>query len=197
MKRIAGVLAVLAMLCGSVMSAQETGAQETAAPETAAPETDAPVKTDKPPEKQCQPDVGCVTNLPLPRFVSLKGSEGNARRGPGLTHRIDWVFTRAGMPLRITAEYENWRRVEDAEGAGGWVHYSLLSGVRSVLVTLDMAELRDAPDATSPVVAQAELGVVGRLLECKTDWCRVSLDGTRGWVLKTALWGVRADELVE
>ena len=191
MKRIAGVLAVLAMLCGSVLSAQETDAPETA------PETDAPVKTDKPPEKQCQPDVGCVTNLPLPRFVSLKGSEGNARRGPGLTHRIDWVFTRAGMPLRITAEYENWRRVEDAEGAGGWVHYSLLSGVRSVLVTLDMAELRDAPDATSPVVAQAELGVVGRLLECKTDWCRVSLDGTRGWVLKTALWGVKADELVE
>ena len=191
MKRIAGVLAVLAMLCGSVLSAQETDAPETA------PETDAPVKTDKPPEKQCQPDIGCVTNLPLPRFVSLKGSEGNARRGPGLTHRIDWVFTRAGMPLRITAEYENWRRVEDAEGAGGWVHYSLLSGVRSVLVTLDMAELRDAPDAASPVVAQAELGVVGRLLECKTDWCRVSLDGTRGWVLKTALWGVKADELVE
>jgi SH3-like domain-containing protein len=192
MKRIAGVLAVLAMLCGSVMSAQETGAQE-----TAAPETDAPVKTDKPPEKQCQPDVGCVTNLPLPRFVSLKGSEGNARRGPGLTHRIDWVFTRSGMPLRITAEYENWRRVEDAEGAGGWVHYSLLSGVRSVLVTLDMAELRDAPDDASPVVAQAELGVVGRLLECDPDWCRVSFDGMRGWVPKTALWGVKADEIIE
>ena len=76
---------------------------------------------EKPPEKQCLPDVGCVTNLPLPRYVSLKGSEGNARRGPGLTHRIDWVFTRAGMPLKITAEYENWRRVEDNEGAGGWV----------------------------------------------------------------------------
>ena len=55
---------------------------------------------------------------------------------PGLTHRVDWVFTRAGMPLKITAEYENWRRVEDFEGAGGWVHYSLLSGVRTVMVTL-------------------------------------------------------------
>ncbi len=197
MKRIAGVLAVLAMLWGGTLSAQEAVAPETGALESGAPETDAPVKTDKPPEKQCQPDVGCVTNLPLPRFVSLKGSEGNARRGPGLTHRIDWVFTRAGMPLRITAEYENWRRVEDAEGAGGWVHYSLLSGVRSVLVTLDMAELRDTPDDSAPVMAQAELGVVGRLLECNPDWCRVSLDGTRGWVLKTALWGVKADELVE
>jgi SH3-like domain-containing protein len=182
MMRMVGVLALLGALCGGVLSAQET---------------DAPMVSTKPPEKQCQPDVGCVTNLPLPRFVSLKGSEGNARRGPGLTHRIDWVFTRAGMPLRITAEYENWRRVEDSEGAGGWVHYSLLSGVRTVLVTLDMAELRDAPDTSATVVAQAELGVVGRILECNLDWCRVSLEGTRGWVAKTSLWGVKADEVIE
>ena len=42
---------------------------------------------------------GAVTNLPLPRFVSLKASEGNVRRGPSLTHRIDWVFKRRDMPL--------------------------------------------------------------------------------------------------
>lgn len=182
MKRLVAVLAILAALSGATALAQET---------------DAPVKTDKPPEKQCQPDVGCVTNLPLPRFVSLKGSEGNARRGPGLTHRIDWVFTRAGMPLKITAEYENWRRVEDSEGAGGWVHYSLLSGVRTVLVTLDMAELHDDPSDEADVVAQAEMGVVGRILECRPDWCRVSLDGTRGWVRTNAVWGVKDGEIVE
>ena len=187
MMRIAGVLALVGALCGTSLSAQSLAAKE----------TDSPITSDKPPEKQCQPDVGCVTNLPLPRFVSLKGSEGNARRGPGLTHRIDWVFTRAGMPLRITAEYENWRRVEDSEGAGGWVHYSLLSGVRTVLVTLDMAELHETPDDSGTVVAQAEMGVVGRLLECNPDWCRVSLDGTRGWILKTALWGVKSDEIIE
>lgn len=189
MKRLVVVLALLGALWGTGLTAQET--------EAGAQETDAPKTSDKPPEKQCQPDVGCVTNLPLPRFVSLKGSEGNARRGPGLTHRIDWVFTRAGMPLKITAEFENWRRVEDFEGAGGWVHYSLLSGVRTVLVILDMAELRDAPDDGSTVVAQAELGVIGRVLECNPAWCRVSLDGTRGWIRKTAVWGVKEDEVVE
>jgi SH3-like domain-containing protein len=144
----------------------------------------------------CKPDVGCVTNLPLPRFVSLKGNEGNARRGPGLTHRIDWVFTRAGMPLKVTAEFENWRRVEDHEGAGGWVHYSLLSGVRNILVTLDMAEFRLAPDAGATVVAQAELGVIARVLECEGAWCRVAVDGQRGWIRKDAVWGVAADEII-
>ena len=53
---------------------------------------------------------GPVTNLPLPRYVSLKGNEGNARRGPSLSHRIDWVFRHAGMPLRVVAEFGHWRR---------------------------------------------------------------------------------------
>lgn len=190
MIRIAGVVALLGALVGAPLSAQDVDGTMPADIPAATPPP-------KPPQKQCLPDVGCVTNLPLPRFVSLKGSEGNARRGPGLTHRIDWVFTHAGMPLRITAEYENWRRVEDAEGAGGWVHYSLLSGVRTVLVTLDMAELRSAPEATATVIAQAELGAVGRVLECRTDWCRVGFAGTRGWVQKTAVWGVKADETID
>ena len=181
MWRIGKALAVVAALLVAPALAQEA--------EPALPE--------KPPAKECPPDVGCVTNLPLPRFVSLKSSEGNARRGPALTHRIDWVFTRAGMPLKVTAEYENWRRVEDAEGAGGWVHYTLLSGARTALVTLDMAEFHHAPNDNSTVVAQAEVGVVGRILDCSIDWCRLALDGQRGWVRKTSIWGVAPDETIE
>lgn len=143
------------------------------------------------------PSKGAVTNLPIPRYVSLKGNEGNARRGPSLTHRIDWVFTTSGMPLRITAEHENWRRVEDAEGMGGWVHYSLLSGVRSILVTAKMADFHDTPDLRAGVAFQAERGVIGRLLECLPDWCRVKIEGEKGWVQKDALWGVDAGEVVE
>ena len=141
------------------------------------------------------PGKGAVTNLPIPRFVTLKGNQGNARRGPGLTHRIDWVFTREGMPLKVTAEYEHWRRVEDVDGAGGWIHYSLLSGVRSVLVTQDMAQAFSDPDPGSDVVYQSELGVVGKLLQCLPDWCRIQVNGEKGWVQKTAIWGVTPDEV--
>jgi SH3-like domain-containing protein len=197
MTRWIAVVAVIGALAGSVADGQDSGAPASGAPDAGAAETDAPALAAKPPEKRCQPDIGCVTSLPLPRFVSLKGDEGKARRGPGLTHRIDWVFTRPGMPLKITAEYENWRRVEDNEGAGGWVHYSLLSGVRTVLVTLDMAELRDEPADDATVVAQAELGVVGRVLECQPGWCRVSFDGTRGWIRISAVWGVKDGEIVD
>ncbi|WP_181420798.1 SH3 domain-containing protein [Rhodobacter viridis] len=138
---------------------------------------------------------GPVTNLPLPRYVSLKGSEGNARRGPSLSHRIDWVFTHAGMPLRITAEFGHWRRVEDRDGAGGWVHYSLLSGVRTVIVEDDMTELHARADAKSAVVALAEMGAVAKLGDCTLEWCEISAEEADGWVQKTAIWGVDPDEI--
>ena len=140
---------------------------------------------------------GPVTNLPMPRFVSLKADEGNARRGPSLSHRIDWVFTRRNMPLRVTAEYGHWRRVEDRDGQGGWVHYSLLSGVRHVIVETDLAPLRVKPDPQSPVNAYAEAGVVARLENCSLDWCRIVAQGSKGWVEKRVLWGVRPEEIRE
>ncbi len=143
------------------------------------------------------PGRGPVTNMPLPRYVSLKGSEGNARRGPSLSHRIDWVFRHRDMPLVVTAEFGHWRRVEDKDGQGGWIHYSLLSGVRTALITADMAELHSSPRAESAVVAKAENGAIVRLEECSIDWCRISGGGERGWVPKTAIWGVDKDEIRE
>ncbi len=80
---------------------------------------------------------------------------------------------------------------------GGWVHYSLLSGSRSILVTRELAEFYDFPDPTGQVLFQAESGVVGRLLECQLNWCRVNIQGEKGWVPKTSLWGVEPQELVE
>ncbi len=140
---------------------------------------------------------GPVTNLPLPRFVSLKTDEGNARRGPSLTHRIDWVFKRRNMPLEVTAEYGHWRRVRDRDGQGGWVHYALLSGVRTVIVEEDMLALYSKPDPKSLVNARLEAGVIARLGKCTPDWCRLKAGGYRGWARKTALWGVRPDEIRE
>jgi SH3-like domain-containing protein len=138
---------------------------------------------------------GPVTNLPLPRYVSMKASEGNVRRGPSLSHRIDWVFKRRDMPLQITAEHGHWRRVQDRDGQGGWVHYALLSGARTVLVEQDMLTIHARPETAAAVVAAFENGVVARLGKCEPEWCRVSSGGFRGWARKSALWGVAPDEL--
>ncbi len=137
---------------------------------------------------------GPETNLPLPRYVSLKASTSNVRRGPSLSHRIDWVFQRKSMPLRVTAEYGHWRRVVDRDGQGGWVHYTMISGVRTVIVEEDLMIYR-RPEAQSLEVAELEAGVVARLGECAPDWCRLSVAGYRGWASKDHLWGVAPEEL--
>ncbi len=142
-------------------------------------------------------DRGPVTNLPLPRFVSMKASEGNVRRGPSLTHRIDWVFKRKDVPLEITAEHGHWRRVRDRDGAGGWIHYSLLSGVRTAIVEEEMLDLHAKPDPATMVVARLEFGVIARIDTCDIDWCRLSAGGYAGWSPKTAIWGVRPGETLD
>jgi len=140
---------------------------------------------------------GSVTNLPIPRYVSLKASKANARRGPSLSHRIDWVFTRRHMPLEIYGEYENWRRVRDIDGAGGWIHYSLLSGARTAILTVDMQPLLNLPVEGSMIVARFEKGAIADVEKCDPMWCQLSAGGYKGWVPKEAIWGVHPEEIKE
>ena len=140
---------------------------------------------------------GPVTGLPLPRFVSMKASEGYARRGPSSTHRIDWVFKRRNMPLMLVDEYGQWRRVQDREGAGGWMHHSLLSGNRSVIVEPETLDLRRTPGPGARVSARLHHGVVAWLNECSDGWCELEVDGAEGWAEQTALWGILPDADVE
>ncbi|SFR99681.1 SH3 domain-containing protein [Yoonia litorea] len=142
------------------------------------------------------PAIGPETNLPLPRFVSLRASEANVRRGPSLSHRIDWVFKRRDMPLQVIAEYGHWRRVIDRDGQGGWVHFRMLSGARTAIVMgAEQIPLRARPEDNAIETALLEPGVIGRLGECDPDWCRLSAGGYRGWVHRSALWGIGEAEI--
>ncbi|MGR3783186.1 MAG: SH3 domain-containing protein [Albimonas sp.] len=141
--------------------------------------------------------VGPITGLPMPRFVSLKATKANVRRGPGMTHRVDWVFVRQGMPLEVIAEYGHWRRVRDPEGASGWLHYSMIRGNRTALVTAETTDLRLEPAPGAPVSARAERGVVFEIEACQRDWCEVEKDGVDGWAAKADLWGVGPEEIFD
>lgn len=140
---------------------------------------------------------GPETNLPLPRFVSLKSDRANIRRGPSLTHSVDWVFLRRGMPLEVVAEHGHWRKVRDVDDAAGWIHHALLRGARSAVVVAESAALRREPDADADMSAVAEAGVIVAVKRCDEAWCEVAKDGRGGWVLKAEIWGARADEVFD
>src|SRR5260370_18830512 len=78
-----------------------------------------------------------TSGLPVPRYVSLKSDHVNVRAGPTKDNDVAWVFTRSGLPVEITAEFENCRRVRDSEGAEGWVYHSLLSRRRTAAITIN------------------------------------------------------------
>ena len=107
------------------------------------------------------------SGLPVPRFVSLKSDKVNVRAGPTKDHDVAWVYNRAGLPVEVTAEFENWRRIRDWEGAEGWVYHSLLSGRRTALVAplqeQGRAARRCATSRTprAPSTAQLQPGVLG------------------------------------
>ena len=142
-----------------------------------------------------------TSGLPIPRYVSLKSDHVNVRAGPTKDNDVAWVYTRSGLPVEITAEFENWRRVRDSEGAEGWVYHSLLSGRRTAVVTMknkdDLATLYESADSTSAVAARLQAGVVAQVKKCDSHWCHISGTGFDGWIQQERLWGVYADENVD
>jgi SH3-like domain-containing protein len=141
-----------------------------------------------------------ASGLPVPRYVSLKSDHVNVRAGPTKDQDVTWIYTRAGLPVEITAEFENWRRVRDSEGAEGWVYHSLLSGKRTAVVTMknknDLTPIYDSADSNSAVAARLQAGVVALVKRCNDGWCRITGDGFDGWIEQQRLWGVYADEKV-
>ena len=125
------------------------------------------------------------------RFVSLKAERANLRVGPGRRYPIDWVYTRPGLPLLVIAHFDQWRWVRDHEGTKGWMHKSLLSTRRTVVIMGGVQTIRERPLTGSPAVLRAEAGVIADLLGCEDGWCRIALAGEEGWVPESALWGVR------
>lgn len=136
------------------------------------------------------PVLGPDSNLPVPRYVSLKAEGANGRHGPGVEHRIDWIYERAGLPLLVTGESGPWRRVRDPDGAEVWMHARNLDPRRTAyIVAAGEAPLRRDPRGNAAVSAYLEQGVVGALTGCEGDWRRVTVNGRVGWVAKDALWG--------
>lgn len=144
--------------------------------------------------------AGASSGLPVPRFVSLKADRVNVRAGPTKDHDVAWIFTRSGLPVEVTAEFDNWRRIRDWEGAEGWVYHSLLSGRRTAMAMPPprdrnaLLPLRQSGDPAASVVAKLEPGVVGTVRQCTGGWCRFSGPNFDGWIEQVRLFGVYPNE---
>ena len=132
----------------------------------------------------------------VPRFVALKSDEVNMRAGPGTEYPVLWQYRKEGLPLRVAREFGIWRKVVDHENTTGWMHQSVVSLKRNALVTASSAKIHAAPDDGSPLVAVAERNALLELQSCPTQWCKVASGDIRGWVARTAIWGLLDGEVL-
>jgi SH3-like domain-containing protein len=135
--------------------------------------------------------------LPVPRYVSLRSNKINLRSGPGMNFPIQWVYQRKHMPVEIIAEYDTWRKIRDWQGTVGWVHQSMVDGSRYALITGSERVLRQDASESSPPAARLMPGVIPELLNCQGLWCRLYIDGYKGWLKRDEFYGVYPAEKVE
>ncbi|MBO0663569.1 hypothetical protein LQ948_13075 [Jiella sp. MQZ9-1] len=148
-------------------------------------------------------ELGPVSKLPLPRYVSLKAARVNARIGPGRDYPVTWLYLKPGLPVEVIQEYELWRRIRDSEGSEGWVYHSLLSGDRTAIAApwlkgkATMIDVHSSPALDAPLVARLEPGVVSKVDECSSGWCEITVSERDGYVRQDDIWGVYPDEKID
>ena len=129
-------------------------------------------------------------NREVPYWATIKHESANLRVGPSQEYKIEWVYKRQGLPIKVIRVVEGWRLIEDSDGTKGWVSRSQLSPSRSGLVIGEgVTAIRAEPSSAAKLKWNIQPGVVGYLGECNTNWCELDVRGHKGWVAKERLWG--------
>ncbi len=187
MTRIIAFLALVALFAVPGSARAQDNAVSAAAP-PAAEDAVKPVPS---------PAAYQTSGLPIPRFVSLRADKDKVfvRSGPALRYPVKWIYQKEKLPVEVIQEFDTWRKIRDFEGDEGWIHQSLLSGQRTVLIKADdLVPLQKDEDAPERLVAKLEPDVIADLTRCDRTLCEVSAGGFSGWADRKYLWGIYADE---
>ena len=133
---------------------------------------------------------GHAQDREVPYWATIRASVLNMRVGPSADYKIDWVYRRPGLPVKVLRLMEGWRLIEDPDGARGWVVARLLSPERAAIVTGEgLADMRADGNDGAPLKWRVEPGVVGALGECADEWCEFAVGNRQGFVRESRLWG--------
>ena len=133
-----------------------------------------------------------------PYWASIASGQAMTRTGPGKNYPGVWLYQRRDLPVRVVKKYENWRLIQDPDGAQGWMLVTLLSDRRTAMVKPgEPRSIRVGPYDTAKAAYIAQQGVVGRISKCSDGWCRIEIGSHRGYVRQSDLWGVAENEVVD
>lgn len=129
------------------------------------------------------------SDVELPYWASINVDEARMRKGPSPDVPVIWEYRRKDLPVKVVARFETWRKIEDPDGAQGWMASRLLSRTRTAIITGEIRPMREDASVSAAIAYRAEPGVVGRITDCKAGWCLFDVKGRKGWVEVDHIWG--------
>ena len=121
-------------------------------------------------------------------FLSLKKNKVNVRYGPSFDSPIKYVYKKINLPIKQIDKKENWRRIIDFKNNSGWIHWSQLKKVNSI-IPLENKLLFKKPSIFSEPLAKIKKGRVLVLDKCDGIWCKVKTGKFKGWIKTNDIWG--------
>tara|TARA_B100000902_G_scaffold368640_1_gene392159 strand:+ start:6852 stop:7307 length:456 start_codon:yes stop_codon:yes gene_type:complete len=122
-------------------------------------------------------------------FLSLKKNKVNVRYGPSINSPIKFVYKKIHLPIKQIDKKENWRRIIDLKNNSGWIHWSQLKPVNSV-IPLENKILFKKPSSFSKPLARIEKGRILIIQKCDGIWCKIKSEKFKGWIKTDNVWGI-------
>ena len=122
------------------------------------------------------------------KFLSLKKNKVNVRYGPSFESPIKFVYKKINLPIKQIDKKENWRRIIDAKNNSGWIHWSQLKKINSI-IPLEDKILFNEPSKFSKPLAKIKKGRVLVLQKCDGIWCKIKTEDFKGWIKIDNIWG--------
>ena len=123
------------------------------------------------------------------KFLSLKKNKVNVRYGPSFNSPVKFVYKKINLPIKQIDKKENWRRIIDFKNNSGWIHWSQLKPINSV-ISLNEKILFKKPSNFSKPLAKIQPGRVLVLQKCIEGWCKIRSDNFKGWIKTDNIWGI-------
>ena len=122
-------------------------------------------------------------------FLSLKKNKVNVRYGPSFNSQIKYVYKKINLPIKQIDTKENWRRIIDFKNNSGWIHWSQLKKVNSIILLEDQILFKRPSNFSTPI-ALIKKGRLLALKKCDTKWCKIETANYNGWIKKNKIWGL-------
>ena len=121
-------------------------------------------------------------------FLSLKKNKVNVRYGPSFESPVKFVYKKINLPIKQIDKKENWRRIIDFKNNSGWIHWSQLKSINSIIPLKDKILYKKPSDFSKPL-AKIKKGRVLVVQKCENSWCKIKTGNFKGWIKINNIWG--------